>query len=302
MASYKIVENPYEDKHSKNRKGLMPSGRWNVSFTKVIRQKGIKALYLNTARGWRDEDYSFLRDLDTIEELGIIDAGGRNIEAIEGMTSLQELSLTQFPKSTIDFSKLPNLEKCFLSWWSGASSIFQTKSLKELYIDRLNLKDFSPLANLGTVEKLTIGNANISELKVLNKLENLTHLSLLNCRKISDFTPIGELRGLIWLDISGSSQVSSLDFVKALRKLEVLLVGDVHDIESLKPLSELKNLKALALPGAKTNIVDGDLNHLKKLKNLSMLMIAPRKHYTHKLVKAWNWDNFGKPDILLKEK
>ena len=280
----------------------MVSGRWNASITKVIKQTGIKALYLNMARGWRGEDYTFLRDLEAIEELGIISAGGKNIEAIEGMVNLRELSLTQFPKSSIDFTKFPNLEKCFLSWWSGASAIFKTNSLKELYIDRLNLKDFSPLADLGTLENLTIGNANISDLTALKKLSNLTHLSLLNCRKITDFSPIAALRGLVWLDISGSSQVSSLNFVTNLRKLEVLLVGDVHDIESLKPLIKLSNLKALALPGTKTNIVDGDLSHLEKLKNLSMLMLAPRKHYTHKLIKPWNWDNFGKSDILLKEK
>ena len=280
----------------------MVSGRWDASITKVIKKNDIKALYLNIAHGWRDEDYAFLRNLDTIEELGIISAGGKNIEAIEGMINLQELSLTRFPKSVINFTKLPNLERCFLSWWPEASAIFQIKALKDLYIDTLRLEDFSPLGNLKTLQKLTIGNSNIEEISVLKKLKRLTHLSLLNCRKIKDFSPIRDLSRLVWLDISGSSQVSSLKFVTTLKKLEVLLVGDVHDIKSLKPLAELKSLKALALPGAKTNVVDGNLNYLTNLKKLSMLMIAPRKHYTHKLIKPWNWDNFGKPDILLQEK
>lgn len=302
QAEFEIVENPYEDKLSKGRIGLMVKGSWDNSLYDVIKSKNIKALYFNSARGWRDTDYSFLKSLENIEELNIIAASSVNLEAIELMSRLKELSITTTTRSNIDFSKLPTLEKCFLSWWPEAKNIFNAPALKELYLDGMKFKDFSILASLDSLRKLTLANCNVENIDFLISLTRLVHLELLNCRKIRNFTPISKLSKLEWLHIGGTKNISSIDFIAALKNLEVLLLTDVSDIATLKPVSKLLSLKALGMPGSKTNIIDGDLSCLTKLPRLAMLMFAPRKHYSHTLIKTWDWSNFDKPDRLLEEK
>ena len=78
----------------------------------------------------------------------------------------------------------------------------------------------------------------------------------------------------------------------------LLCISNNGDIDSLLPLANLKQLKALAFSG-NTKIVDGELSILTTLKSLAMLNFSPRKQYTHKLIKKWNWKNYNNPDTLL---
>jgi hypothetical protein len=70
-------------------------------------------------------------------------------------------------------------------------------------------------------------------------------------------------------------------------------------VQFLKPL---QRLRAVAFPGARTTVADGDLGPLTELPELAMLMFGARKHYSHRLVKPWNWQNFHVPDRLLEKR
>ena len=92
-----------------------------------------------------------------------------------------------------------------------------------------------------------------------------------------------------------------IDFLKKLKGLEFINLSSNGEIATLAPLSCLENLKALAFAG-NTIIKDGDLSVLIELPKLSMLMFQGRRHYTHKLIKKWDWENFNTPDTLLKSR
>jgi hypothetical protein len=297
----KIVTNPYSSLESKGRKGLMVEGPWDPSLVEFIARNEITALYLNGSKGWSTEDYSFLSQLKTIEELDIIAAESHHLDAMQEMPRLQELSLTTSTDSVIDFARMQNLEDCFLHWWKGAQSIFDAPALKSLYLDEIKIKSYAPLERLTALESLTLGNSNIEDLSCLKSLQRLTKLELLNCRKIVDFSPIASLKELRRLRIEGSKQLCTIDFVASLKALEVLLVGDNGTIDSLQPVAELKQLKAVAFNGS-SKIGDGNLACLTQLPQLAMLMFASRRHYTHRLIKPWSWKNFDSPDTLLAAK
>ena len=82
----------------------------------------------------------------------------------------------------------------------------------------------------------------------------------------------------------------------------MLNLTDCGELDSLAPLSGLRSLKALAFAGAKTTLRDGDLRPLLDLPKLSMVMFGARRHYSHKIVKRWSWDNLEQPDRLLAPK
>ena len=295
------VCNPYNAEDSKQRTGAMVYGDWQEANYRFIDEIDARALYFNVSKGWKGTDFGFLEKLTKIEELNIIVARGENLDAIEGMSNLQSLNLTCQTKSVVDFTKLPRLEDCYLLWWPGAASIFAADALQKLYLDELRLDDFSPLQALTSLRHLIIGNSNIASAAAVGDLSQLERLELLNCRKLADFDDLSRLTSLKRLTIRGSKALTDLGFLRPLRQLEVLIVSDNGSIDSLEPVADLTGLKALAFAGS-TTIADGDLGVLTALPKLSMLMFAGRRHYTHKLVKRWDWRNLDVPDKLLEVK
>lgn len=294
----KVVENPYNDKFSKKRKGIMVGGPWTEGIANFVRDNAIKAIYLNSAKGWNQSDYGFLSKMDTVEELNIISSTATNLFAIEGMMSLVELSITTTTKDKIDFRKLPNLKKCYLYWWSGAESILDCAGLESLYLDKFKVRDYSNLEKLSHLKSLTISNSPIDSICWLNNYQDLIELEFYNCKKLKEFDPIRNCVSLKKLVIDSSKLLENIKFVEVLNNLEILIVSDCSEITSINVLAHTKSLKAFAFSGS-TVIMDGNLSCLDTLPSLSMLMFQSRKHYSHKLIKNWDWDNFNCPSQLL---
>lgn len=291
------VINPYNNKDYIFGKGLMLR-KWDNSILKYVCQNNIESIFINISRGWNGgADFSFLSELTTIKELSIIVGESKNLSSIEKMLALESMDLTINGKEFVNFTKLQNLKNCFISWWPKAASILELSSLEELYIDNLRLKDYSNFTINSNLTKLTIGNSSIDTLSFLKGLQDLTVLNFFNCKKITDFSMLGSCSKLKRIDLSGCC-LKNLNFIKELKDLEVLLIGDTGDIESINGISKLKKLKAISLSG-KTNVLDGDLTPLTYLPVLSMVNFNNRRHYTHKINKAWNWNNFNIPDSNL---
>lgn len=294
---FEVVENPYEEKDYAFGKGLMLK-KWDSSILDYISKHRIESIFINISRGWRGgSDFNFLATLTGIRELGILVGSSYNIFSIENMTSLEVLEITANGKEEIDFTKLKKLKKCFVSWWSKALSIFELDTLEELYVDNLKLKDYSDFKISSKLRKLTIGNSNINNLIFLAQQQDLTILNFFNCRKIGDFSTVSLCCKLKRIDFDGC-YLKNLNFLSALKNLEVLLICNVGDIESIDVISNLKKLKAVNFSG-KTNVLNGDLTPLTKLPLLSIVSFNNRRHYSHKLNKAWCWDNFNIPDSHL---
>lgn len=301
---YEIIsKNPYNGKELiESVKGILIKGPWKEEYKAIIVDNQIRSIFLNIAKGWECESYSFLKDIPEMLEIDIIDSNDKDIHSVESQLSLKSLSLNMPIGSIIDLSIMGQLEECYIVWNKNVNSIFDAISLKRLYIDNFKAKDDHRLKNLKNLKELTVANSNMTSLEFLNSLKDtIQTLELLNCKKIVDFIPITMLNGLKKLNIDGYKDIRSIEFIKGLENLEILLLN-VGRIDSIEPLLELKRLKALSFFGTSTYIEDGNLQPLTSIKELSMLMLVDRKHYTHKVVKPWNWKHFGIPDKLLVKK
>lgn len=300
MKNLEIVINPYSSAISKNRRGLFVTAKNKDQIKKYVKVENITALYVNSSKGWNGNNFDFLEGLDTIEELDIINSECRNIGGIKSMSCLQELSITAGIKEKVDFSDLKNLSKCYLSWWKGAESIFNCDSLKSMYLDGVpDLLDGHYDLPKG-LKQLTIANSKVESLAFVKGV-TLDLFALYNCKKINNFDMIANIKSLLRLEIRGCKKLESVGFVKSLKLLEVAIISDNGSLDSLSYFENILSLKALAFAG-NTSIEDGDLGVLVNLPNLSMLMFGAKKHYTHKLIKSWNWNNFNTPDKLLELK
>jgi len=295
------VVNPYNDPLSKGRKGLLVKSPWSLDYVEFIQKNDIKALYFNSAKGWRQSNFGFLSELNGIEEINILCPKLDNFKAIEYIRSLEDLSVTGVVADTVDFTLFPVLESCYLYWWRGAESILNAPGLKQAYLDKIKLKDYGQLCNLKSVHRLTIGNSPMSSLEWLKGFEQkLSELSLLNCKKIEDFSSVSTQTELRKLAISGSPKLYDLEFLASITKLDILDLSDSGSLKSLQPLKNIKSLKAFSFAGEKTTVEDKDLSVLTTLPKLAMLMFGQRRGYSHKLIKKWDWQNFDQPDKLLE--
>ena len=280
--------------------GLIIKEKWSKGYFKLIKKKKVDCLFLNHARGWGCDDYSFLSELN-LDLLEVIDIHDKGIDAIENLGNLKRLSLNLPIKTQLDFRNLDKLVRCFTYWSGFTESILEVKSLVSLYLDDFKIKDVPNFSKLNQLKQLTLGNSNLNELSFLIDLPQLEKLELLNCKKLESFFAIGKLIHLKSLNIDGFKDIGSLEFLGSCKDLEVLLLN-VGKINTIKVLGKLKKLKAVSFNGPPTVIEDGNLEILTTLPLLSMLMIQSKKHYTHRLIKPWSWKNFNKPDVLLQKK
>lgn len=278
-------------------RGILIKEKWNNNYFDIIHDEKIDCIFLNYAKGWSCDDYSFFKHIKYLQKLDIIDIHDTGIKSIEMLALLIEISLNLPLKTYIDFSTLKNLQTCFIYYSKYTQNIFTLTNLKKLHICRLNTS--SELNSFFYLEEFTLAQSTINSLSFFQSMPNLKKLELLDCKKIDNFSPISTLEELEWLRIDGYKNIEDLSFLTSLNNLSVLILSNVGKIRSVSVLNKLINLQAVAIVGTNTIIEDGDLEVFTKLPKLSMLNIIDKKHYNYRLVKSWSWDNYGKIDLLV---
>lgn len=279
---FEMVVNPYDSIDNANRKGVILRGEWKNEYLIKMQQENITALYLNISKKWRPEDYSFLEKLIFIKELNIIDTDMKNLNCIESMSSLEELSIEGTTEDTIDFTKLKNLKKCYLSWKKGYNSIFNSTSVESLslYFESSKPKSYDQIGQLVQLKKLSLNGAAIKDISFLKNFKKLCWLEFVSCKTLADFSLISVLNNLRRLTIIDLPKLTNLDFIEKLQNLKLLEL-EVKIIDSLSPLEKIHSLEYLYLYRP-TNVLDGDLSPILKIKSLKDIEFQNKKHYNYK--------------------
>lgn len=281
------IDGDYDDQIS----SLLVKGEWNNGILDFVKKEELKGLYLNSAKGFKCQNFDFLLGLPELELLNIICSPVDTLSAIEKLGSLKSLSISCHWKKKLDLSGLKKLERSFISYGNGAESIFECSSLRYLYMDDFKIKSFAQLEQLYKIEYLTIGNSSFNSPDIVGKLKSLRKLVLLNCRKLDNLNGIDKLTNLEWLTIDGSKKLNSIKDLSSLKNLKVLQLSNNKEISTLSPINELTQLKALSFFGD-TLFSDGDFTFLESLSSLSLVGFVGRRHYTHKPVRSWNWNDY----------
>ena len=293
--------NPYDRDRTQNIPVAVLRSAWHPKIAPYLANKGIKGMKLHRSHGFKCENYNFLNDLGFLELLSL--APGSNNHSgpmpISKLTRLKRLSIPFRHQHLLDFTNLTKLQSCSLQWNNKVSSIFESKSLNRLQLSGLNWRYANGLSCLTTLENLELSHCGIRSFDPINKLTNLSRLSLQVCHSLENLDGIEALQNLRQLHLSEVHKITSLECLRPLKNLEALIISDARDIKSVAPLEELKNLRAVWIAGTRTNIVDGDLTPLTKLPKLGMLVLGNKRHYSHKLIKRGSWKTLHKPDTFL---
>ena len=246
-------------------------------------------------------DLKPLQDMSNLKYLNIMNTPVKDLSALvnDGNIEVIEADSTTIGKSQVVALKEKQRQvtvvyqtEALKAWWNGLDPIWQaifrnaiaTQSetpnalelqqildLRELEITpELPIISIEPLTDLMWLERLTINNQGVSDLKPLaNKefllelnaqnnpisslspIESSTLLELLNIEntQIKDLGPLSKMNNLVTLNASGTI-VKSLKPLSNLQKLENLFVNNTN-VRSISPVENMPSLKQLKVYNTK---------------------------------------------------
>lgn len=264
------------------------NGLWDERFSQQLKNNNILSLELNQAKGWNGDNIEFLREINNLKCLVIIDYSLKNLSALESLTNLERLTLLTYAETPIDFNKLPNLIECEFEWIHGSGSIFFCAGLQKLMLNCYSGSDFTEIANLYNLQSLQVFNSRIKSLKGIEKLRNLKSLTLRNLKQLTSISTLCELKGLKELELYSCKKIENYSCIFELHHLTKLNLLDQGPIRSLSGIENLIELEQLVFFES-TNILDGDLSALLNLKKLVNVAFQNRKHYNLKRENLPQW-------------
>lgn len=185
-------------------------------------------------------------------------------ESLSKMNHLTNLTIDWAHIENIEFLNAIKLNRFYLQVISGNPSLRplqEHKELKELTI-KGEVKDLDSITELDTIERLTLKNMKIKNLKKLISNLELTELKIGSCGKI-DLSPIAmKSKSLKKLEIGPFRRIEDINFVSSLYNLEKLSLYSLAKITSLPKLENLKKLREIEIRA---------LNKVKDLKEIITL-------------------------------
>ncbi len=224
-----------------------------------------------------------------------------NIPYITEFTSLKQLCLDCCEQDVLEnIVECQTLEELYCMDMPGVKSlndIGQLTNLKTLYIygSSDGLKDLSMISGLTNLEHLAIVDTDILDINFLAGFSGLKSLRLSENGELQDYSALGDLTGLEYLDFDLSAlhgnqpeykgignlknlkqlsldTVYDLDFLYELTNLEELKINLCFFNYLLEPIRNMKQLETLALSNCNSQYPDGFacLSELPELKSFTI--------------------------------
>jgi hypothetical protein len=243
-----------------------------------INKHGIKEISVT-------HDMCSLDFLSECPDIEIVHTGNEYLRDVTGLyqlKNLKSLSLNDIkPSLEIDFGRIPSLEVFWGQLPPKAKGVGALENLKEmrLWSYKPKSKNLEPLSLLKKLKSLELIQSNITSLKGAEGLESLETLGLYYLRSFSSLQDIKYLSGTLKvLDIENCKKIGDFNPIVNLKGLEVLNMRGCGEIQSIKFVSQLPELKMLAFDGS--TIIDGQLS---PCEGIEQVYFTQKKHYSHKL-------------------
>lgn len=138
-------------------------GVWHDDYASAMRRQSVNALELNYAKGWRRSDLDFLAKLQFLRHLTLIDRNLNDDAAVGLLLQLQTLKLHTSSKKRIDLSGFRELFKFSSDWRRGFEGVFESRTLRELYLHAYTGADLNAVNSITSLENLSLTHARSSK-------------------------------------------------------------------------------------------------------------------------------------------
>lgn len=194
-----------------------------------------------------------------------------NIMPLVKLSSLTELNLVTLPEikdltPLVGLTKLTSLSLVDLQQVNDLAPLVGLTKLTSLsLIASQGINDITPLNNLVTLTSLNLELLPINVLPTIDKLRNLTSLTLSNLPEMTNIDSLGSLTNLTELSLYNLPQTNTINSLGSLTKLAVLNLIDIP-VKNVMVLENLTSLQLLTFFG--TGVSGEAISNLKmKLPN-----------------------------------
>ena len=173
-------------------------------------------------------------------------------------SSITAISISENHSNWKEIFNLQNLEELTIHEGTKEQlhSISKLRNLKRLRVTHLRPKQIESIGELENLEELVLEYVSgFSDLSPLIKLGKLKSCHFENLRKVTDFSPLSQVKNLKYLRIDGTldwkQPIDNFGFLKDLKNLEVFSLGQVickSNFPILLGLTEIKKLKKVKIP------------------------------------------------------
>jgi len=242
-----------------------------------IQKNKIDSIIINYANGFEGDSIEALCELKEVKKIDILLMDNLDISCIRKMTHLEELSYNDEFDFDLDFSVFSKLKSISFDWNKKVKNLSTLKNLEHLGMSRY--KDTNVLlSNFTKLKSLSLTQGNLNSLNFLENYKFLKRLNLAYLPRLADISCLNEVsKTLEELSITNCKKLEWHKFpeLKSLKKL--LIEGAIlDDINFVKNLPKLEHL---AIMGAKTDILNGDISPAINIKYVG---IDNKKHYNYK--------------------
>jgi hypothetical protein len=227
----------------------------------AVRERGIRALEVHG-------DLSFVRELPDLEFLTAMDPP--DVAPIHDLHRLRLLGFSGTWTHRLDGTAWPRLE-----WFDavetprgggGLETVYGCPQLRSLGVGRFPDPDLTGVHASG-IEDLSVGQSrSLTSLAGIERwADTLVRLTVDASPNLTSLEGIESLRRLEVLELAGLRQIRSLDAVATLPSLRFLDVSDLKDVESLGPLAGHPTLEHVSF-GRTADLDVGPMFEIPNLK------------------------------------
>lgn len=196
-----------------------------------------------------------------------------------------------YPNSIIDFENLLNIKILNINWNKNFININKLDK-----IIRLTLWKFQPksrtlldLVNFKQLVYVTLTMATIDNLDGIENIQKLKELDLRNIKTLKSFftDPTKSNLQLEELNISCCKNLN-IETLPHINNLKILNLSQMGKIMSIEPLvDKFPNLENLGF--TQSELIDGNIEYLKKFTKIKKIFIDNKKHYSLKEKELTNY-------------
>ncbi len=261
-------------------KALVLLAPWSTRYLEIVKRHQIKIIRLNDRLGWSG-DISFVAAIPGIHGVDLISEKVTDVSPVFEIGGLKTLSLFCRAKVAGDFLKLKKLQSVGLEWRPVYHSLFGLKSLRRINVLGFPHVDLTCWVQNQRATSLRLSSNSLQSLVGIERFPSLKRLHLYRCRNLKSLEDLADSSCIQVLHLAQCSGVDDLSPIARLRGLRILEIEDCHTIRSVAPLAQCKTIQRLQIAG-NTIVADGDFSPLRNLAELKDVLLAHRKHYSHR--------------------
>jgi hypothetical protein len=184
----------------------------------LINRRLADGVNLNFIRNF-PRDIDLLQSAKAIKSVQINDYSWKyDYSVIHSLTTLEALSVYTTDKKEIDYSRFPRLKRAALFWRPKAGSLFNCRSLEQLFLGKFRDVDLSRLSGLVNLKYLRLNTGSVQNLHGIEHLVHLEELLLMLATKLQSIQGVESLPSLRLLEIWNCRNIADIHRVAKLHR------------------------------------------------------------------------------------